>query len=153
MQHPTFTPALIQKAKILIKSNDWEQAAEIAQRVLTKDSANMEALMLTILYLEVRECRPSVTDSNLNDLVKAIDKNEPKNADLCYRVARTVARLSGKNAAALQKTLALVEKAHKLDPTRSDFLTELGYPSSPPPPRSQNALKSRCPLQGRRGQR
>eukprot|EP00670_Eutreptiella_braarudii_P008758 CAMPEP_0174315836 /NCGR_PEP_ID=MMETSP0810-20121108/6540_1 /TAXON_ID=73025 ORGANISM="Eutreptiella gymnastica-like, Strain CCMP1594" /NCGR_SAMPLE_ID=MMETSP0810 /ASSEMBLY_ACC=CAM_ASM_000659 /LENGTH=1295 /DNA_ID=CAMNT_0015425331 /DNA_START=10 /DNA_END=3898 /DNA_ORIENTATION=- len=127
VQHPNFTPALIQKATILIKSSDWEQAAEIAQRVLTKNPSNMEALMLTILYLQVRECRPSVTDSNLNDLVKAIEAHEPRNAELCYRVARTVARLSGNNTTALQKTHALVEKAHKLEPTRSDYLTELGY--------------------------
>ena len=115
------------QATILIKSSDWEQAAEIAQRVLTKNPSNMEALMLTILYLQVRECRPSVTDSNLNDLVKAIEAHEPRNAELCYRVARTVARLSGNNTTALQKTHALVEKAHKLEPTRSDYLTELGY--------------------------
>ena len=36
VQHPKFTPALIQKAKVLIQHQDWEQAVELAQRVLSK---------------------------------------------------------------------------------------------------------------------
>eukprot|EP00668_Euglena_longa_P004314 GGOE01005062.1.p1 GENE.GGOE01005062.1~~GGOE01005062.1.p1 ORF type:complete len:1337 (-),score=400.50 GGOE01005062.1:270-3734(-) len=127
VQHTGFTPALIQKAKVLIKAGDWEQAAEIAQSVLTKSPGHLEALMITILYLLVRECRPSVADSNLNDLLKAIDKLEPKNPKLYYKIARSLARLSGSNTVALQKTQALVDKAHKMEPKRSDFLTELGY--------------------------
>jgi len=127
VHHPKFTPALIQKAKVLIQHQDWEQAVELAQRVLSKHPGHVEALMLTLLYMQVRECRPTSAETNLRDLVKSLEQNEPKNASLHLKVARTVARLSASSAFTLQATQDLVETAIKLEPSRSDCLTELGY--------------------------
>lgn len=36
--YPWFTPALTEKARVLIMSSDWEQAIEVAQRVVTQVS-------------------------------------------------------------------------------------------------------------------
>eukprot|EP00906_Rhabdomonas_costata_P037365 RCo052578 len=124
---PTFIPALIVKAKILIKAGDWEHASEIAQRVLNKTPSNLEATLLSILFLLVRECRPSVVVSGITDLMKLIDQQEPKNPRLYYKIARAFARLSSGNPHVIQMTQSLVERAHKLEPGRSDYLTELGY--------------------------
>eukprot|EP01012_Entosiphon_sulcatum_P028886 TRINITY_DN3505_c0_g1_i1.p1 TRINITY_DN3505_c0_g1~~TRINITY_DN3505_c0_g1_i1.p1 ORF type:complete len:1334 (+),score=365.73 TRINITY_DN3505_c0_g1_i1:81-4082(+) len=127
VQHASFTPALIVKAKILIKAGDWEQAAEITQRVLSKSRGNLEALMLTTLYLLVRECRPAVAASNITELIKAVELQEPKNPKLCHTIARTIARLAGSTPQVVKLTSGLAELAHKLDPSRGEYLTELGY--------------------------
>ena len=34
--YPWFTPALTEKARILVMAGDWEQALEVAQRVATQ---------------------------------------------------------------------------------------------------------------------
>lgn len=42
-----FLPALVEKARVLLVTSDWEQALETAQRVLAQDAQNIEAMRLT----------------------------------------------------------------------------------------------------------
>lgn len=49
-----FLPAVIEKARVAIKSGDWDQGIELAKKVLDQDSYDIESLR--ILVLEVR-CR------------------------------------------------------------------------------------------------
>ena len=47
MLYPWFLPALVEKARLLLILNDWDQALETAQRILAQDAQNIEALRLT----------------------------------------------------------------------------------------------------------
>jgi hypothetical protein len=47
-----FLPAVIEKARIAIKSGDWDQGIELARKVLDQDTYDIESLR--ILVLEVR---------------------------------------------------------------------------------------------------
>lgn len=60
MAHSWFVPGLTEKAKLLVAVGDWEQAMEVAQRILTVDPANIDALRLSALYLLSQECRPQM---------------------------------------------------------------------------------------------
>eukprot|EP01065_Artemidia_motanka_P029688 TRINITY_DN35779_c0_g1_i1.p1 TRINITY_DN35779_c0_g1~~TRINITY_DN35779_c0_g1_i1.p1 ORF type:complete len:1373 (+),score=488.22 TRINITY_DN35779_c0_g1_i1:98-4120(+) len=122
-----FKPITIEKAKVLIEHNDWDQAADCVQRLLHKDKDNVQALMLIVLYLLVIECRFTVAAHNLQELSRALDIHEPKTHRLYYFVTKTLARLSGSNQQVLQATNALITRACDLMPSSSEYQTERGY--------------------------
>jgi len=122
-----FKPITIEKAKVLIESGDWEQAADVTQRLINKDKDNVQALMLVVLYLLVVECRFTSAAHNLKELVDAVEIHEPKTHRLCYYITKTVARLSGGNQQIMQMTLSLIKRACDLSPNCSEYHTEKGY--------------------------
>lgn len=63
--HSWFVPGLTEKAKLLVASGDWDQAMEVAQRILTVEPANIEALRVSALYLLSHESRPQMALKNL----------------------------------------------------------------------------------------
>eukprot|EP00741_Cyanophora_paradoxa_P023819 tig00021623_g23008.t1 len=119
-----FQPALTEKAKILLAMNNWEEALETAQRVLANDGQNIEALRVAVTFVLVREARYSVAAARAADLLDAIDRLEPKNAILYTTVARPLARIAGRNAAVLQHTEAMLDRARKISPDSAEVLTE-----------------------------
>jgi len=122
-----FLPALAEKCRVLMMMGDWEQALETAQRVLSQDNFNIEALRMTVLYLLCRESRHPVAAKRLQDLIESIDRHEPRNAELYCNVSKPFARLSGRNPLILSLTLALVDRARKLVPDSADYITEYAY--------------------------
>ena len=50
-----FLPALVEKFLVLVATGDWEQAVETAQRVLSQDAHNIEALRLAAAFLLSQE--------------------------------------------------------------------------------------------------
>jgi len=52
---PTFLPALVEKAKILMSMGDWEMGHEVVMRVLDQEAENLDALRLLALYTVSRE--------------------------------------------------------------------------------------------------
>jgi len=125
-----FLPALTEKARILLTMGDWEQALETAQRILSQDSTNIEALRLTVLFLLARESRYILAAKRISDLTDCIDRHEPKNARLYYDVSRVFARLSGRNPAILQATMGVAERARRLQPENCDYVVEFAYQQS-----------------------
>eukprot|EP00736_Rhodelphis_marinus_P011266 Rmarinus@m.19544 len=121
---PWFLPALTEKVRVLMAMGDWDQALETSQRVLSRDSFNIDALRMVVTYLLAREARYNVAANRISDLIESIDRHEPKNPALYCRVAKPFARLCGRNSQILQLSLALVDRARKLDPSCSEYLTE-----------------------------
>jgi len=122
-----FLPALVEKFQVLMAMGDWEQAVETAERVRSQDQHNIEALRITVLYLLSQESRYAVAASRLSDLIDALGRHEPLNAQLYYRVARPLARLAGRHHGVLQLTLSLMERACKLSPQTCAYAAEYGY--------------------------
>ena len=60
----------------------------------------------------------------------SMDRYEPKNAALYYRVAQPFARLAGRSRQILELTLAMVERARSLDDENSLYAAEFGYQRS-----------------------
>lgn len=50
-----FTPALVEKARLLMSIGDWDLANEVVTRVLSMEPDNLEALRLMALYTVTRE--------------------------------------------------------------------------------------------------
>uniref|UniRef100_A0A8C3K4I9 Tetratricopeptide repeat protein 21B n=1 Tax=Calidris pygmaea TaxID=425635 RepID=A0A8C3K4I9_9CHAR len=100
---PNFIPAFIKKMKLQLALQDWEQAVETAHRLIPREN------------------------SRLGDLIRALDKLEPRNAQLFCKMALAFSRTCGRNQLILQHTQTLVERASDLASDNSEFATELGY--------------------------
>uniref|UniRef100_A0A8D0L119 Tetratricopeptide repeat domain 21B n=1 Tax=Sphenodon punctatus TaxID=8508 RepID=A0A8D0L119_SPHPU len=93
-----FIPAFIKKMKLQLALQDWEQAAETAQRLLQKDAFNLEAIRMEALHFLCREVNIS-----------------------------KVSLGCGRNQLILQQTQTLVERAFDLASHDAEIATELGY--------------------------
>ncbi|KAG1671284.1 hypothetical protein FOA52_010855 [Chlamydomonas sp. UWO 241] len=122
-----FLPALIDKTRLLLCANDWEQMLEHAGRVLQADSHNVMAMAWTALYSIVRDGNIKAATKTLQDVYATISANEPRNAGLYVRVARPFARLAGADPALLTVTGMMAERAVQLRPDHAPYLVEAGY--------------------------
>ena len=123
-----FTPALVEKAKLLAMMGEWEQSHETAERVLQVDSENVEALQVGILYKLVQGTTPhKEIAKELSALYAVVERLEPRNAKLFRRISACFARLAGiGNATLLNATMKFIEKAKQLEST-SETNTEVAY--------------------------
>nr|XP_006124853.1 tetratricopeptide repeat protein 21B isoform X4 [Pelodiscus sinensis] len=124
---PDFLPAFIKKMKLHLALQDWEQAVETAQRLLKKDTLNLEAIRMEALNFLCREGNIPEAAAKLGDLINALEKLEPHNPQLFCKMALAFSRTCGRNQLILQQTQILVERAFDLASHDSEIATELGY--------------------------
>ncbi|XP_044889003.1 tetratricopeptide repeat protein 21B isoform X2 [Mauremys mutica] len=124
---PDFLPAFIKKMKLQLALQDWEQAVETAQRLLQKDTLNLEAIRMEALHFLCREGNIPEATAKLRDLINALDKLEPHNPQLFCKMALAFSRTCGRNHLILQQTQILVERAFDMASHDSEIATELGY--------------------------
>ncbi|MEE6489492.1 hypothetical protein FKM82_015590 [Ascaphus truei] len=127
VNYPGFIPALIKKMKLQLALQDWEQTVETALRLLQKDSHNLEALRMLALHYLCREGNVHEATSKLGDLINALDRFEPNNAQLYYSMSLAFSRMCERNPLILQQTQVLVERAFSLASHDAEIATELGY--------------------------
>ncbi|KAM4626732.1 tetratricopeptide repeat protein 21B [Discoglossus pictus] len=125
--YPGFIPALIKKMKLQLALQDWEQTVESALRLLQKDSYNLEALRMLALHYLCREGNVHEATAKLGDLINALDRFEPHNAQLYYGMSLAFSRMCERNQLILQQTQTLVERAFSLASHDAEIATELGY--------------------------
>nr|XP_030134266.3 tetratricopeptide repeat protein 21B isoform X1 [Taeniopygia guttata] len=124
---PNFIPAFIKKMKLQLALQDWEQTIETAHRLLQKDPLNLEAIRMEALHHLCRGGNTSEASARLGDLIKALDRLEPRNSDLFCKMALAFSRTCGRNQLILQHTQTLVQRAFDLASDNAEFATELGY--------------------------
>uniref|UniRef100_A0A4W3HT16 Tetratricopeptide repeat domain 21A n=1 Tax=Callorhinchus milii TaxID=7868 RepID=A0A4W3HT16_CALMI len=117
---PEFLPALIMKMRLFLAQQNWEQTLETAQRILQKDSSNVDALQMLCLHSLCKE-------GNQTELIGALEKSEPENPKLYQRVAVVLSRMCSRNNTILEQTYSLVEHAVHLNPGDAEMVTELGF--------------------------
>ena len=111
-----FTPAVAEKARLLLSVGDWEQASEAARRALTLDPNNVEALSLSIVHLLAHDSNLSAACTRIGELAEVLREHEPRNAALLAASAAAFARLCARNAPILAQCAELMEAAVRLDP-------------------------------------
>ena len=122
-----FTPALSEKARLLLGIGDWDQCMEAATRSLMLTPNSLEALVITILYHLAKECKFNTAATKLAELVDLFSEQEPRNPQLYLETAALVARFCNRNPAILNQCSQLVAKAVQMTPLSSDALTEQAY--------------------------
>ena len=130
--HDWFIPALSQKAKMLMMLKDWDQALDTTERVLNRQvySDDIECLRVAILHALTQSGDAKMAARKIRLLADSIDRHEPKNAQLYYNCARPFARLAGRKAIILKETLQLIDRAKRLQPRNSAYVTESAHQHS-----------------------
>ncbi|XP_015214562.1 tetratricopeptide repeat protein 21B isoform X1 [Lepisosteus oculatus] len=124
---PGFLPAFIKKMKLLLHLQDWEQTVEAAHRILQKDRNNLEALRMLALHSLCREGDVNECLNHLTNLVGNLERHEPNNYELFYRMSLAFTRVCGRNEKILLQMHTLVERAFSMAPGDAELATELGY--------------------------
>ncbi len=75
-----FTPPLVEKMKLELCMQDWEQADDTANRILAVEPKNIEALRFKVLQTVCRKGDYDEAGKMLRRLYADLEKAEPKNA-------------------------------------------------------------------------
>ena len=135
-----FHPALSEKAKVLVRMGDWDQAYDTAERVIQRDRQDIEAIRIMSLHALLRSSSASNGDGEhgtstqrvvklIGRLTESLERHEPMNAALYFECSRPLARLASRRPEILRMTLDLVKRAQKLRPAESSYVTEYAYQS------------------------
>ncbi|GLC77752.1 hypothetical protein PLESTB_000959000 [Pleodorina starrii] len=119
-----FVPALVEKTRLLMALGDWEQVAETLQRVLSADAQNIMAQAWSCMISLTREGNNKQAAKQLQDLFAAMNRQEPKNAELYYRISRPFARLACSDSTLLGITYLMADRAVQLKPDHAQYVVE-----------------------------
>ena len=122
---PSFYPAFIEKAKMLLRLQHFHRAEESAHRALKDSGGHIEALRILTLVEYVSNGDRHKAAQKLKQLVDDCNKNI--DAKFCYQTARAFARLCNNDTSTLELTLPLISRACEIDPCNSEFRSELAY--------------------------
>ncbi|XP_063424970.1 tetratricopeptide repeat protein 21B-like [Mytilus trossulus] len=127
VNYPAFLPALVEKMRLQLALQDWDQSIETAQRALDQDMHCIEALRFQALYMLCREGNYSEASAKIGDLITTLDRFEPRSAVLYYTMAQGFCRICGRNALVLQQTYTLMERCVQQEQSNSEYINELGF--------------------------
>ncbi|BFZ22635.1 hypothetical protein BsWGS_25674 [Bradybaena similaris] len=127
VSHANFLPAFVEKMKLQLALQDWDQTMEAAHRALNIDMNCVEAMKYQILHLICREGHYTEAASKLADLITVLDRLESHSGQLYLQMAQVFSRLCGRNSLVLQQTQVLIEGAVSLDHNNAEFVNEMGF--------------------------
>lgn len=127
VSYSNFLPGLIEKMKLQLALQDWEQSIDTARRALDINPRCLPAKRFMILQLLCRDGNYTEAASQLEGLYRDFVSEEPQNAQLLHEYASVFCRVSGRNALVLQQTYIFQERAQSINSTNSEYVTELGY--------------------------
>eukprot|EP00730_Choanoeca_flexa_P019334 TRINITY_DN9437_c0_g2_i5.p1 TRINITY_DN9437_c0_g2~~TRINITY_DN9437_c0_g2_i5.p1 ORF type:complete len:1329 (+),score=492.54 TRINITY_DN9437_c0_g2_i5:125-4111(+) len=121
---PSYLPALVVKAQVLLSMHDWDGAQEVVSRCFSLDPDAVEAHHLQVLLTLAKTGDYETAAGQLGQLIAALDKSEPTNHKLFYKLCRAPARLGGRHTLVLQQTRTMLDRAMKASPESADYLNE-----------------------------
>ena len=125
--HPSFVPAVAEKAKMRMRAGDWDAALETAQGILERDPNNIDALRLHAFYLLGVEGNAAAGRAKIGQLTDALETLEGRNARLFVSCARDLARVAGGTSNLLSALGKMLERARAIEPEDVAVLNEVAY--------------------------
>ena len=132
--YQNFSPPLVEKMKVQLCLQDWDQADETVNRILSTDPKHIDGLKFKALQII---CRKGVYEDAYLQLRKyygELERAEPKNSLIFLVNAQLFSRICGRDLKILDVTTMFAEKAASIDSTSSVAMAEVGY---------QNLLRGR----------
>uniref|UniRef100_A0A1I8J5Y6 Tetratricopeptide repeat protein 21B n=1 Tax=Macrostomum lignano TaxID=282301 RepID=A0A1I8J5Y6_9PLAT len=124
---PRFLPGLIEKMRVQLELQDWDQMLDTASRCLDSDPSCIPAMEFQLLNLLCREGSYTQATSSVSDLLQAMDRYEPKNVYQYSRLASLFSRVAIRQPTILQQTGYLQERALALDKDNAEQITRMGH--------------------------
>ncbi|KAG1934258.1 tetratricopeptide repeat protein 21B [Pimephales promelas] len=125
VSHPDFSPALVVKMKLFMSLRDWDQAEDVARRVLERDGHDLKALQMMAVIAAAKDGNMEMVKERLQALMNAVEISEPSNPSLHLEITAPISRLCGHNTEILQMLTVFVRRLSSRAPA-SDVLCELG---------------------------
>jgi tetratricopeptide repeat protein 21B len=91
--NPTYICAIVEKMKLQLSSQDWDQCLEVAQRALSIDENCLEAHRYQILELLCRDGRYQEAAESIAHLFQLMERLEPNSHYLYFDYSRVFARI------------------------------------------------------------
>ena len=132
--YQNFAPPLVEKMKVQLSLQDWDQAEETANRILSSEPRNIDGLKFKVLQTI---CRKGVYEDaylQLRKFFTELERAEPKNSHIFLINAQLFSRICGRDEKILEVSSMFAEKAASIDSTSSVNMAEVGY---------QNLLKGK----------
>ncbi|VDQ02359.1 unnamed protein product [Trichobilharzia regenti] len=108
---PNYAPALIEKMRLQLVFQDWEQASDTAMRYSN-------------VYYLLADFQAS---RKLDELSKTLEKSEPRSSNQYSLIAKLVSITCGRDPTLLQKVQELCERAVEMTPRNHHYLINLGH--------------------------
>lgn len=123
---PKFTAALTLKMKYVLAMQDWDQGLEIAQRLLTIQRNNIDALQMMAIHGLTREGNVPKALNHVKELISALETLEPRSPVLHFQKLHVICNLCGRNKSILQEIFGFCERTYQISPEQAELATELG---------------------------
>ncbi|XP_062848130.1 tetratricopeptide repeat protein 21B [Trichomycterus rosablanca] len=127
VSYPDFIPALILKMNMFMSLHDWEQTAEVAERILELDAQNLKALQMIIVTSAAKNGDIEKVKKDLQFLMSAAEVTEPSTPSLHVEITMPISRLCGHNKEVVQMLASFVQRSVSRAPDDSAMASELGY--------------------------
>ena len=124
--YQNFAPPLVEKMKVQLSLQDWDQAEETANRILSSEPRNIDGLKFKVLQTI---CRKGVYEDaylQLRKFYAELERAEPKNSLIFLVNAQLFSRICGRDPRILEVTTMFAEKAASIDSTSSVAMAEVG---------------------------
>ncbi|CAB4022833.1 tetratricopeptide repeat 21B-like, partial [Paramuricea clavata] len=126
VSYPEFEPALVEKMKIQLALQDWEQTMDVAQRCSKLNRYSLEVHKMKIMFLLCRDGKYDEAAEQIGELIQCYDRYEPKSHYLYYEAGKLFSRVCGRNPLVLQQTFELIVRAQTLSESTAEYAVELG---------------------------
>ncbi|XP_056375625.1 tetratricopeptide repeat protein 21A isoform X2 [Hyla sarda] len=123
---PKFKAALTLKMEYVLAMQDWDQSLEIAQRLLTIQRNNIDALQMMAIYCLTREGNVPKALNHVKELISALETMEPRNPALHFQKLLVIYNLCGRNRLILQEIFGFCERTYRISHAQAELATELG---------------------------
>lgn len=127
IKFPSIVEPVVRKMKTCFAIQDWDQATETLNRIISTENTNIEGAKMKNLLLLCHEGNYSDSIEYLRNFYKILEKSEPKNAVIFFENAKLFSRLCGRNKSVLEETLLFVQNAIHLDQNNAEYITEAGF--------------------------
>lgn len=127
IRYPEINMPLIVKMDTQLAAQNYEQAYEIALRIINLEPTNIQALCVKAFILLAHEDDIKGGISCLQQLLVATDRlQEEGNMTLILNICQLFARISSRNPDLLNLTLRFIEKQTHINSSDVELITELG---------------------------
>ena len=124
--NPKFIPLHIERVKIYLLKNDYENANDYITSKLAHIQ-NFELFKILALCNLMNDGDFKAASYNLNKMWEIMINAEPKNPNLYYNTAKLFTSISDKNPEILEICEKLIDKAIEFNPRESNYLLEKAY--------------------------
>lgn len=123
---PNWIPALTEKMKTVLSLQDWDQALDIANRILGIQE-NLEARRVLILHTLCRQGNLETVPRALSTFLSLCKSLETNNAKYFIENSRIFSQLASYNQEIVSEAVKFAKYATELEIDNADFVAEVGH--------------------------